>query len=220
MTERALAILLADDLAQVARLAHVLRHVRRECEPGLVVLDEVHRELHLLHGRDDALRLGNELGLAQPTGRLGRADEPLRVLRAHVAVDAVADRLGSELRDRVTRVDALWAALVAEEAPGALPDPVLAAVLLEPLDGGAVARVADEAHALRERLRAEELGIGLHRVALGHAAAAVDAECFLLDRVHARLADAVLLPVLGDVVAGPQPRADGAELRPERLDRK
>src|SRR5437763_11833714 len=159
VTERALAILLADDLAQVAGLAHVLRHVRREREARLVVLGEVHRELHLLHRRDDALRLRHELGLAQPARRLGRADEPLRVLGAHVAVDAVADRLRAELRDRVARVDALRAALVAEEAARALPDPVLAAVLLEPLDRGAVARVADEAHALRERLRAEELGV-------------------------------------------------------------
>ena len=72
-------------------------------------------------------------------------------------------RLGAELRDRVARVDALGAALVAEVAARALPDPVLAAVLVEALDLGGVARVADEAHPLRERLRAEELGLGVPR---------------------------------------------------------
>src|SRR6185369_13974324 len=111
-------------------------------------------------------------------------DEPLRVLRAHVAVDAVLDRLGAELRDRVARVDALRAALVAEVAPRAVPDSVLAVVRVEPLDGGGVARIADEAHPLRERLRAEELRVGLHRVALGHAAAAVDAERLLVDEAQ------------------------------------
>src|SRR5205085_8316324 len=131
---------------------------------------------HLFDARDDALRLRHELRLAQPARRLGRADEPLRVLRAHVAVDAFLDRLGTELRDRVARVDAFRAALVAEEAPRALPDPVLAAVLLEPLDLGGVARIADEAHALRQRLGPEELRVRLHRVALRDAAAAVDAE--------------------------------------------
>ena len=42
---------------------------------------------------------------------------------------------------------------------------MLGGVVLEPLDGRAVARVTDEAHALGERLRAEELredSIALH----------------------------------------------------------
>ena len=52
-------------------------------------------------------------------------DEPLRVLRAHVVVDPLLDRLGAELGDRVARVDALRAALVAEVAARAVPDPVL-----------------------------------------------------------------------------------------------
>ena len=191
--------------------------MRRECKPGLVVLDQIHRELHLLHARDDALRLRHELRLAEPAGRLRRADEPLRVLRAHVAVDAFLDRLGAELRDRVARVDALRAALGAEVAARALPDAVLAAVLLEPFDRRAVARIADEAHALRERLRAEELGVGLHRVALRDAAAAVDAERLLVHGVHALLRDPVLAPVLGALVAGLQVRLHRLELLPERL---
>ena len=49
-------------------------------------------------------------------------------------VDPFPDRLGSELRDRVTRIDALGAALVAEIAPGAVPDPVLVIQLVEALD--------------------------------------------------------------------------------------
>ena len=217
VAERALAVLLADELVEVARLADVLRDVRREREPGLVVLREIDRELHLLDRRDDTLRLRHELRLAQPARRLGRADEPLRVLRAHVAVDPVLDRLRAELRDRVARVDALRAALVAEEAARALPDPVLAAVLLEPLDGGAVARVADEPHPLRERLRAEELRVGLHRVALGDAAAAVDAERLLVDDVHPLLRDAVLASVVRPVEARLEIRLHRLELVPERL---
>src|SRR6266566_4746825 len=54
-----------------------------------------------------AVLLGDELSLAQPARRHRRADEPLGVLRAHVAVDAFGDRLGAELGDRVARVDAL-----------------------------------------------------------------------------------------------------------------
>src|SRR5436190_19951784 len=102
------------------------------------------------------------------------------MLRTHVAVDPVLHRLGAELRDRIARIDAFRAALVAVVAPRAVPDPVLVVVVLEPLDRRSVARVADEPHPLRERLRAEELRIGLHRVALGDAATAVDAERLLV----------------------------------------
>ena len=128
-----------------------------------------------------------------------------------------ANRLCAELRDRVARVDALRAALVAEVAPRAVPDAVLFAVALEPLDRRAVARVADEAHALRERLRAEELGIGLHRVALRDAAAAVDAERLFVDHVHPLLRDPVLATVVRPLVAGLQPRLDRLELGPEGI---
>jgi hypothetical protein len=55
------------------------------------------------------------------------------MLRAHVAVDPLGDRLGAELRDRVARVDPLGTALVAEIAARAVPDPVLVVVVLEPL---------------------------------------------------------------------------------------
>src|SRR4029078_587826 len=97
-------------------------------------------------------------------------DTPLRVLRSHVSVDHFRNRLGAELRDRVAWVDALGAALVAEVAARAVPDPVFVVVALEALDLRPVARVTDEAEALRERGRPEELGVGLHRVALGNAA--------------------------------------------------
>ena len=65
---------------------------------------------------------------------------------AHVAVDPRLHRLGAELRDRVARVDALRAALVAEVAARAVPDPVRLVVLVEPLDVGLVPCIADEAH--------------------------------------------------------------------------
>src|SRR5204862_5408316 len=129
-----------------------------------------------LDRRDDALRLRHELGLAEPAGRLCRLDEPLGVLRPQVAVDPLLDRLGAELRDGVARIYALRAALVAEVAARAVPDAVLVVVVLEPLHPGLVARIADEAKALCQRRRPEELRIGLHRVALGDAAAAHDAK--------------------------------------------
>ena len=112
------------------------------------------RELHLLQRSEHSLRLRHELRLAQPARRPGRVDEPLGVLRAHVAVDADVYRLGAELRDRVARVDALGAALVAEVAARAVPDAVLVVVGLQALDRRLVPRVADEAEALRERSRA------------------------------------------------------------------
>src|SRR5205814_2243927 len=126
-------------------------------------------------------------------------------------------RPGCGRRRRVARIHALGTALVAEDAPRALPDTLLTAVLLEPLDGGAVTRVPDEAEALRERLRSEQLGIGLHRVALGDATAAVDAERLLLDRVHALLGDAVLAAVLRTLVARLKIRLHRLELVPEGI---
>ncbi len=105
------------------------------------------RELGLLDRRDDALRLRHELGLSQPPRRLRRRDEPLRMFRPHVVVDPLLDRLSAELGDRVARVDPFRAALVAEVAPRAVPDPVLAVVLVEPLNVRVVARIADEPEA-------------------------------------------------------------------------
>src|SRR5581483_204647 len=215
--ERAPPALLVHEVPERTGLADLLRDVRRHLDPRLVVHDQLPGEARLLDRADDAERARHELGLAQPAGRERRAREPLRVPRALVAVDAVPDRLGAELRDRVPRVDALRAALVAEEAARAFPDPVLAAVLLEPLDRRRVARIADEAHSLRERLGAEKLRVGLHRVALRHAAAAVDAERLLVDDVHPLLRDAVLAPVLGPLVAGLQPRLHRLELVPEGI---
>jgi hypothetical protein len=61
---------------------------------------------------------------------------------------------------------------------------VLVVVGLQPLDLRPVARVAHEAEALGERGRPEELRVGFHRVALGDAAAAHDAERLFVDRVH------------------------------------
>src|SRR5262249_10836988 len=140
----ALAILLLNDLAQIAGLVHVRRRVRERNGAHLAVAREAGAELQLLDRGHVALRLRDQLLLAQPARRLGGGDDPLRVLRAHVAVDPEPDRLGAELRDRVARIDALRAALIAEVAAGAVPDAVLLAVALEPLDGRAVARVADE----------------------------------------------------------------------------
>src|SRR5712691_3326328 len=183
---------------------------------NLAVAREAHRELQLLDGRDVPLRLRNQLLLAKPARRLRGVDEPLRVLRALVVVDAFADRLGAELRDRVTRIDALGTALVAEVAARAVPDSVLSIELVQPLDGSGITRVADEAHPLRQRRRAEELGVGLHRVAFRDAAAAHDAERLLVDHVHLLLRDDAFL--LGDlVVAGIEPRLDGADLPPEGI---
>src|SRR4029450_6751761 len=76
-----------------------------------------------------------------------------------------------------------------EVAARAMRDAVLLFVRVQPLDIGLVAHVADEAEALRERRGAEELRVGLHRVALGDAAATHDAERLLVDHVHLLLRD-------------------------------
>ena len=151
---------------------------------------------------------------SQPGGLRG-GHEPLRVLRAHVPVDPLFHGLRAELGDRVAWVDALRAALVAEVAARAVPDPVLVVQLVEPLDGRLVARVPDEAHALGERGRPAEVRVRLHRVALGDAAAAHDAERLLVDHVHLLLRhDPLALRRL--VVAGVEPGLDVADLLPER----
>src|SRR5262249_49218080 len=131
------------------------------------------------------------------------------------AVAPRGDRLRSQLRVGAARVAALRAALVAEVAARALPDPVLAVHRLEPIDLAGVARVADEAHRLRERLRPEKVRIRFHRVALGDAAAAVDAEGLLVDHVHPLLRDAELAPAGRLLVAGLQVRIDRPQLAPE-----
>ena len=208
------AILRLDEVEERSRLVHLGRHVRRERRRHLALDGKPHRKLHLLDRRDDSLRLRHELRLAEPARRLGGRHEPLGVLRAHVAVDPVLHRLGAELRDRVARVDALRAALVAEVAARAVPEAVRLGVLLEPLDGGAVARVADEPHSLGERRRAEEVGIRLHRIALGHAATAVDAERLLVNDLHL-LARNDVLALLRLVVARLQVGVDRAHLLPE-----
>ncbi len=212
----AVTALRLDEVEQRAGLLHVRRDVRREGRRHLALRQERHRELDLLDRLHDALGLRHELGLAEPAGRLRRRDEPLGVLRAHVAVDAGLHRLRAELRDRVARVDALRAALVAEVAAGAVPDPVLLAVALEPLDLRAVSRVTDEAEALRESRRPEEVGVRLHRVALGDAAAAVDAERLLVDHVHLLRGDDVLA-FRRPVEPRLEVRLDGAHLLPERI---
>ncbi len=114
--------LLSHEVVELLRLADVLRHVRRERRRHLADAQELEREARLADRLDDPLRVRHELRLAEPAGGAGRGDEPLRVLGAHVAVDPLLDRLGAELCDRVARVDALRAALVAEVAAGALPD--------------------------------------------------------------------------------------------------
>ncbi len=216
MPERAFASLPLDQVVQQPRFVHVLGDVRRERRRHLPVPRQVEREADLLDRLGDTLRLRHELGLAQPARRLRRLDEPLRVLGAHVVVDVEADRLGAELRDRVARVDALRAALIAEVATRAVPDPVLPVHRVEPPDLVVVARVADEAEALGERRRARELRVRLHRVALGDAAAAHDAERLLVDHVHLLLGDdALLLRRL--VVARVEPGLDRADLVPERI---
>src|SRR5439155_22357435 len=125
------------------------------------------------------------------------------------------DRLGAELCDRVTRVNASRTALVAEVATRAVPDAVLVVEPVQALDGGLIPHVADKPHALRERGGPEELRIRLHRVALRDAAAAHDAERLLLDHVHLLLGDDPLL--LRDlVITRIEPRLYGPDLLPER----
>src|SRR6266540_4496122 len=119
--ERAVAPLLFDEVVERTGLVHVLRHVRRERWRHLAALEEPNREFRLLDRRDDTLRLRNELGLSQPTRCLRRVDEPLCVLCTHLVCRLLLEKKNAQLRDCVTRVDALRAALVAEIAARAVP---------------------------------------------------------------------------------------------------
>ncbi len=82
-----------------------------------------------LHGELDVHRLqrvgvGHERRLQQVAGLPGRDVEHLRVAGALVREHALGVDLGAQLGDRVARVDALRAALVAEVAAGAVPHAV------------------------------------------------------------------------------------------------
>ena len=98
-----------------------------------------------------------------------------------------------------SRIDALRAALVAEVAPRAIPDPVLLVELVQARDLIRSRGLRRSGNPWRAQ-PARGSRVGLHRVALG-AAAAHDAERLLVDHVHRLLGDDPLL--LGDfVVAG------------------
>src|SRR6266511_2802717 len=208
--------LLLEEVVEATSLVDLRGDVDRARRGNLPAPSQTERELRLLERGEDALCLGDELRLAQPAAGFRRGDEPLRVLRAHVVVDPLLDRLGTELRDRVARVDAFRTALVAEVAARAVPDPVLLVEVVQPRYVVVVAGVSDETHTFGERRGAEEVGVGLHRVALRDAAAAHDAERLLVDDVHRLLRDDAL--ALGDlVVAVVKPGLDGADLVPERI---
>ena len=207
--ERAAPTLVPHDVVQAARLVDPVGDVRRERQRDLSAAEQIERELRLLDRRDDALRLGHELGLAQPARRLRRDDEPARVLRAHVVVDALLHRLGAQLRDRVARVDALRAALVAEVAPPVQSQTPCSSLSLfrREIWFSCSRGSPTKRKPLANSGRPEEVRIGLHRVALGGTAAAHDAERLLVDHVHRLLGDDPLL--LGNlVVARVEPRLE------------
>ena len=185
---------IADEVVERLRLADALRHVRRERRRRLA-------DALRARGRSATCLIDSTTPCVLGTSSASRSQPVVRAeVTNHFAcfapmsrVDPLLDRLGAELGDRIARIDALRAAFVAEVAAGALPDSVFAADCLEPLGLLRVARIADEPHRLRERLRPEELRARLHGVALGDAAAAVDAERLLVNDVHPRLRDQVLL---------------------------
>ena len=99
----------------------------------------------------------------------------------------------AQAHDLVHRRHALRAGVDAGEAVGAVVDPVrVVGEVVEPLVVCAVARIADEAVGLRERGRADEVGVGLHRQARGDAGAALDAGDRLGDVDHRLGRDDVL----------------------------
>src|SRR5206468_2625587 len=78
--ERSVPSLLFHEGVEVARLVDAIGYMGWERRRHLATPCQAEGELRLLDRGDDALRLGNELGLAQPTRRLRRSDEPVRVL--------------------------------------------------------------------------------------------------------------------------------------------
>ena len=134
LAERALAVLLLHDLVQLARLVDV----RATCggngggtlpcarEPIANFICLIEETMPCVFGTSSVSR-------SQPVVSLERTNHFACFAPMSRSI-AVPDRLRPELRDRVARVDALRAPLVAEIAARAVPDAVLGAVVLEPLD--------------------------------------------------------------------------------------
>src|SRR6266536_375294 len=81
-TERPVTTLRLDEVVERPRLVDLGCDVDRPRRRHLAATGERQGELRLLEGAENALRLRDELGLAQPSGRLRRDDEPARVLGA------------------------------------------------------------------------------------------------------------------------------------------
>ncbi len=156
-----------------------------------------------------------QLGLPQQPVVLDQRRERGLVALAVVLVDdvVVVDRDPPQAHDLAHRVDVLGARLDALEAVGAVEDPLrVLREVVEALELLVVARVADEAVGLGERGRADEAGVDLHRQAVRHARAALDAGHRLGDVDHRLFGDDVL--ALGHRLLGQQPRRDALDLLP------
>src|ERR1044071_5489993 len=162
-----------------------------------------------------AVGLRQQLGLPEPAVPADQLDERRLVALAVVAVGDVVVAAGAaaQAHDLVHRGDALRAGLDALEAVRAVVDAVrVLGEVLEALELLGVARVADEAVGLGQRGGADEQRVDLHRQAVRHAGAALDAGHGLRD-VHHRLAvDDVL--ALGDRRLVDEPRRDALDLLP------
>ena len=162
-----------------------------------------------------AVGVGQQVGLVQRAVLLDVLDERLLVA---VAVVAVLDLLvgagdPAQAHDLAHRRDALRAGLDAHEAVRAVVDAVrVLGEVLEALVLLAVARIADEAVGLGERGRADEQRVDLHRQAVRHAGAALDAGHRLGDVDHVLVGDDVLALGLGAL--GQEPRRDALDLLP------
>ena len=215
LSEESSWLLLAGELVQRPRLVHVRRDMRREREAALLCAMELIANFICFTLETMPCVFGtSSVSRSQPVSR--RADEPLRVLRAHVAVDAFLDRLAPSfaIASRGSTPLGQRSVQKKQRVHSQMPCCSLYSSSRSTVDasrGSPTKRMPLRAPA------GPEIPGRIHRVALRDTAAAVDAERLLVHGVHALLRDAVLLAVLGHVVARLEVRLHRLELLPERL---
>ena len=201
-------------------LVRWLQHAHRRLtlrRAGALLHDRGQRAQQLFRGRRSefaeprvaAVGARQQLGLPQQAVVLDERGESGLVALAVVGVDDVVVARGDapQAHDLSHRVDVLGARLHALEAVGAVEQPLgILREVVQALELPIVARVADEAVGLGECRRADEARVDLHRQAVRHAGAALDAGHRLRDVDHRLARNDVL--ALGDRLLGQQPRGD------------
>ena len=188
---------------------------RRDDRPQRLEQDRAGGGVELAKPRVAAEAAGQQLGLVQEAVVTHQGHEGLLVAVAVVAVVDLEVGAGpaAQAHDLAHRRHLLGAGVDAVEAVGAVVDPVLVlGEVLEPLRVLGVARVADEAVGLGQGGGADEQRVDLHREAVRHAGAALDAGHRLGDVDHVLVGHDVL--ALGDRLLVDEVGGDPLDLLP------